>query len=137
MRNYPCWKQIGITRDRYFELLHFCRQYQDWKFKAESLIGIRAIKAGGGQRGKSIGDPVAKAAEERERLMAKITMVEDCARKVGGGVWYAGIMQNVCYGKAYTYIDKTLLPTSNKNAFFKSRRDFFILLDEMKSRIEE
>ena len=52
MRYLPCWKQIGISQDRYQELLHFCRQYPEWKMEANSLIGIRAIKADGLPHGK-------------------------------------------------------------------------------------
>ena len=47
MRYLPCWKQIGISQDRYTELLHFCRQYPEWKAEANSLLGIRAIKMDG------------------------------------------------------------------------------------------
>ena len=30
MRYTPCWKQIGITPERYLELVYFCRQYPEW-----------------------------------------------------------------------------------------------------------
>ena len=74
MRYLPCWKQIGISADRYRELLHFCRQYPEWKTEANSLLGIRAIKMDGLPHGNGVSDPVAMAAEKRERLMSKIEM---------------------------------------------------------------
>ena len=55
MRYTPCWKQIGISQDRYTELLHFCRQYPEWKAEANSLIGIRAIKMDGQPHGTADG----------------------------------------------------------------------------------
>lgn len=130
MRYTPCWKQIGISRDRYMELLHFCRQYRDWKLEADSLLGIRAIKLDGQPHGSSVGDPVASAAQKRERLMRKVDIVDECARTVGGGAWHAAIVQNVCMGKSYMYIDQTIMPTSNKAEFFRHRREFFALLNE-------
>ncbi len=30
MRYTPCWKQIGISQERYLELVYFCRQYPEW-----------------------------------------------------------------------------------------------------------
>ena len=132
MRDLPCWKQIGISQDRYRELLHFCRQYPEWKTEANSLLGIRAIKADGMPHGNGKSDPVAVAAEKRERLIEKIKIVDDCALAVDGGMWYASIIQNVCIGKPYELMDRALMPTSDKNAYFKKRREFFDLLDKRK-----
>ncbi|MBR2854467.1 MAG: hypothetical protein IKE81_09105 [Clostridia bacterium] len=133
MRYLPCWKQIGISPSRYSELLHFCRQYPEWKKEASSLLGIRAVKADGLPHGNGKSDPVAAAAEKREKLLEKIAIVDECAKAVDGGDWYASIIQNVCIAKSYEQMDRALMPTSNKNAFFKKRAEFFKLLDERKA----
>ena len=130
MRYLPCWKQIGISMDRYSELLHFCRQYPEWKTEANSLIGIHAIKADGMPHGSGKSDPVAMAAERREALLKKIGIVDKCARAVGNGEWFATIIQNVCIGRAYSKLDRALMPTSDRNAFFRRRREFFELLNK-------
>ena len=134
MRYIPCWKQIGISKNRYIELLHFCRQYPEWKIEANSLLGLRPLKADGQPRGSGKTDPVAQAAERREKLMAKIAIVDECAKAVGGGEWYAAIIQNVCIGRPYTQIDRALMPTSLRNTFFARRREFFELLDKKTER---
>ena len=133
MRYLPCWEKIGITSSRYRELLHFCRQYPEWKTEANSLLGIRAIKADGMPHGNGKSDPVAAAAERREKLIEKIAIVDECARAIDGGSWYASIIQNVCIGRAYEQMDRALMPTSDKNAYFKKRREFFELLDKRKA----
>ena len=132
MRYVPCWKQIGITQSRYLELLNFCRQYPSWKSEANSLLGVRPVVNDGMPHGNKKVDPVARAVEKRERILSKMALVEECARAVSDGEWYATIMQNVCYGKAYEKLDIELMPTSNKNAYFKQRRLFFELLDQKK-----
>ena len=132
VRYVPCWKKIGISKDRYQELLHFCRQYPEWKTEANSLVGIRAMKMDGQPRGSGKSNPVEIAAEKRERLMIKINIVDECARAVCSGEWYAAIIQNVCIGKSYTQMDRALMPTSDANAFFRRRREFFELLDKRK-----
>ena len=131
MRYLPCWQQIGISKDRYQELLHYCRQYPEWKTEANSLLGIKAIKMDGQPHGNGKSDPVAMAAERRDRLLTKIKLVDDCAREIGGGDWYAAIIQNVCIGRPYEQMDRALKPTSEKHAFFKIRRMFFDLLNKM------
>lgn len=133
MRYLPCWKQIGISQDRYRELLHFCRQYPEWKKEANSLLGIRAIKTDGLPHGSGNSDPVAIAAEKREKLIEKIAIVDSCARAVDDGAWFASIIQNVCIGRSYEQMDRALMPTSDKNAYFKKRREFFELLDKVKT----
>ena len=133
MRYLPCWKMIGISADRYRELLHYCRQYPEWKAEANSLLGIRAIKMDGQPHGSTTSDPVVQAAERRERLMEKIELVDKCAREIGGGEWYAAIIQNVCIGRPYEQMDRALMPTSDRNAFFKKRREFFDVLDKRKA----
>lgn len=130
MRYIPCWKQIGISRERYMELLHFCRQYPEWKSEASALLGVRPLASDGQPKGTGKGDPVSMAAERREALMRKIAIVDECAVAVGNGDWYASIIQNVCMGKPYTVIDATLMPTADRNTFFRNRREFFALLDK-------
>ena len=133
MRYVPCWKQIGISKDRYIELLHFCRQYPEWKSEASTLLGIQALRADGQPKGSGKSDPVALAAERRERLIDKIAIVDECASTVGDGLWYRAIIQNVCIGKPYSMIETALMPTSDRNAYFRARREFFDLLDKRKS----
>ena len=133
LRYLPCWKQIGISQDRYRELLHWCRQYPEWKTEANSLLGIRAIKADGLPHGNGKSDPVAAAAERREKLIEKIAIVDECARAIDGGAWFASLIQNICIGRSYEQMDRALMPTSDKNAYFKKRREFFELLDKRKT----
>ena len=130
MRYLPCWKQIGISADRYRELLHFCRQYPEWKTEANSLLGVRAVKMDGLPHGSGKSDPVAVAAEKRDRLLAKIQIVDECAKTPGNGDWYAAIIQNVCIGRSYEQMDRALMPASDKNAYFRMRREFFELLNK-------
>ena len=132
MRYLPCWEQIGITPSRYRELLHFCRQYPEWKTEAASLLWIRAIKADGQPHGSGKSDPVSMAAEKREKLIEKIAIVDECAKAIDNGDWYASIIQNVCIGRSYEQMDRALMPTSNKNAYFKKRAEFFDLLNKKK-----
>lgn len=132
MRYIPCWQQIGITKERYQELLFFCRQYPYWKKEANRNIGIKAIFNDGMPHGNKKRDPVAVAAENREKVLSNMALVEECARSVSGGEWYTAIMQNVCYGKAFEMIDVESIPASNRKAYFKQRRLFFELLNQKK-----
>ncbi len=102
MRYTPCWKQIGISLDRYLELVHFCRQYPEWI--AEAQPGAEALK--------------------------KIAIVEKCAKSIGNGEWCAAMIDHVCYKKTPSKIDIAFLPNSDRNVFYRQRRLFFELLNQ-------
>jgi len=82
--------------------------------------------------GSGAGNPTASAAERRAGLLAKIQLVDDCAAAVGNGRWYAAIIQNVCLNRPYSMLSITVLPNSNRNAFFSARKAFFLELDKRK-----
>ena len=78
-------------------------------------------------------DPVAVAAERREILLAKVDTIEQAAKAVEGGKWKVALIQNCCMGRALSAIDQTIMPTSNRNAYYNARRLFFIALNELKN----
>lgn len=131
MRYTPVAEQIGISKARYLELLHFCRQYDDWRREANSLLGISAIRMDGLPHGTGKSDPVARAAERRERLLAKMAIVEGCAKSPGSGEWCKALIDNVCRKVPYKDLKKEQLPTSDANTFYRRRREFFDMLNKV------
>lgn len=130
----------GIDKWAYDELRAFCRQYPDKKRKADALIGIQSHDRTEqatyrGQTvgvcmsgGNGVGDPTALSAERRERYLADVAIIEDAARETAGGAWYRALVKNACYGIPYECINRAIMPTSNRNAFFAARREFFYRL---------
>lgn len=134
MRNYiPHYARYGLSAARYQELRAYCLQYPLWQAEAKSLLGVGAQRYSSMPHGSGVGDPVARAAERREVLTTKIQLVERLARAVEDGRWYTAIIQNVCMGRSLSVIDQTILPTANRNAYYRARRAFFLALDEIKS----
>lgn len=134
MRTYkPAYEKYGISRERYNELRAFCRQYPEWKSEASSLLGVGAQQYSDMPHGTDVSDPVARAAMKRMHLAEKIEMVERVAHSVGEGRWYAALIQHCCMGKSLDCIDPVLIPTSNRNAFYAIRREFFIALHLIKN----
>lgn len=136
MRNYqPDYTDFGISRERYRELLAFCRQYSEWKAEAGSLLGVGAQRYSSMPRGNEVSDPTYRAAVRREHLLDKIALVESVAGEIDGGRWRAALIQNICMGRALRFIDPVIMPTSRRNDFYHQRRLFFIVLDRRLSEI--
>ena len=135
MRHYiPSWEAIGIKKERYLELLYFCRQYPTWLVEAQSLLGTHGQQIDSMPHGSGVGDPVAAAAERRLAIMEKIDLVNRCAMAVEDGKWYNVLIRNVCAGTRYSDLDPIMMPTSRRNDFFRARKAFFALLNEEKDR---
>lgn len=129
----PHYQRYGLSAQRYNELRAFCLQYPLWKAEAESLLGVGGQKLNGMPHGSGVGDPVARAAERREKLIEKISLVESVARSVDDGRWYTALIQNCCLGRGLLMIDPAILPTSNRNAYYVARRTFYLALNELKN----
>ena len=130
MRRYrPDYQSIGISKYRFDELLAYCRQYPEKKAEAETLLGVSSPSLSGMPHGSGTGDPVARAAEKRERLLHDCEVIEKCAGMVDGGKYAVAIIQNACYGKGYEFI-KEYLPTFHRESFFTERRKFYFLLNK-------
>ncbi len=121
-------KQLGKWELR--ELEGFCRQY-DMKRKqaADILLQVRSgTPHGSGGRGTPQESEVERKVWQRERLLRDIRQIEECARGIEGGRWYKALIQNICRGIGYTYLDKVDLPTSCRNSYFQARKAFFLRL---------
>ena len=122
-----------ISRFAYAELRAFCRQYGEKRAKAAALAGISSPPMTGVSHGTAIGDPVTRAVERREALLRDCAMIERAAELAGGGGFYHALILNCCHGIGYHYMDPTILPTANRNAFFRARREFYWLLHQIRN----
>lgn len=140
MRRYrPDYESCGISKYRFDELLAFCRQYPEKKAEAQTLLCVSSPKMSGMPHGSGTSDPVARAAERRERLLHDCAIIERCASVVNSSEYEVAIIQNACYGKGYEFI-KEYLPTWHRQSFFTARRKFYFLLNkylELQDKFEE
>lgn len=132
MRHYqPDYSDVGISRERYRELLNFCRQFGQWIHEKNSITGLMSQSYASGTHipGK-VSDTVLQAVIRRDALDVKIKLIQNTATQIDHGQWYAALIQNVCYGVSVYCLRPEILPTSNRNEFFKAKKAFFVLLDQ-------
>lgn len=80
------------SADLYLRALAFAKGYRDKLEKAESLIQ-QAPELDGQPRGTGTSDPVAAAAERREKVTAEIKIIEDALKKIPEE-YRAGVLMN-------------------------------------------
>lgn len=137
--NMSMW---GLSKHAYMEMKYFCLQYPEKKAEAKALLGVRSsshiteYRDEHGQmagtvlpRGNATSNPVEDTMMKRLRLLEDCDLIDRVAGETDGGAWKEALILNCCYGKGYNYIDPAILPTSNRNAFFQARREFFFRLN--------
>lgn len=92
-----------VDPDEYMQAKHFCWQYNRYKREYEELANTyNGISTDGMPHGNGISNPVANAAERREKLSGKITIIESVAHHVGDDLYpylLAGITEKDRHGR--------------------------------------
>ena len=120
------WEEYGISKNRYRELLYFCRQYSEKKRRVR--YGLNAIVNDGLPRGSSVGNPTESAAIDNALLQKDVEIIEKAAEQTSK-VLKPYIIKNVCDEIPYEYMES--IPVC-RNDFYGFRRLFFSILDKMK-----
>lgn len=115
------------------ELIHFCRQYDDWKKEIRRLRREETTHAVDykRQRDSGTGNPTEKAAIKIERISRRVDMVEETAKETDAMLARYIIMSVTKRVTFQTLRTKHNIPCS-KNTFTKLRHEFFWRLDKKK-----
>ena len=124
--------EFGITRNRYSELLYFCRQYEDWKlFLINENDTVKSLNITDMPICHNNTDQTCNLAVKRAEYQENIDLIEECAKKASDEFWKYLIF-NICYAENIEYlIDIRRMPVC-KNVFYDYRRVFFAILDKNK-----
>ena len=98
-----------LDKHRYYELKHFCLQYNEWK-KAYTMLGDTILHSTDFERIELI----EKTAYDTDEYLAKY------------------ILQAVTEGYTYTYFKSTLDIPCGKDMYYDRYRKFFWLLDKVR-----
>lgn len=121
-----------IDKHRYYELKHFCLQYNEWK-KAYALCNESIIFTSNLDKipsGTSPSDLTAKYAIKRASYGKRIKLIEEVAKKADDYL-YPYILKAVTEGLSYTYLKTRLeIPCSRDTYYNRYRRFFWLLCQE-------
>lgn len=120
-----------IDKHRYYELKHFCLQYNEWK-KAYTSCCESIIFASRYEEMPSTGMPsdlTAKYAMKRAQYGERIKMVDMLAREADEFL-YPYILKAVTEGLSYTYLKARLDIPCGRDMYYDRYRKFFWLLSE-------
>lgn len=118
-----------IDKHRHYELKHFCLQYPTWKRTYAELDepSVTTSSLSRTPGGNSPGDPTARRAMNRARLIHRIEMIERIARDADDCLGDY-ILKAVTEGLSYTYLKSRLDIPCGKDMYYDRYRRFFWLL---------
>lgn len=122
-----------IDKHRYYELKHFCLQYNEWK-KAYASCCEAVIFASKFDRMPSSnmpGDITAKYAIRRAQYAERIKMIEKAAKDADEFL-YPYLLKAVTEGLSYTYLKAKLDIPCGRDMYYDRYRKFFWLLSELR-----
>lgn len=123
-----------IDKHRYYELKHFCLQYNEWK-KAYASCCETIVFASRFEQVPASNMPsdlTAKYATLRAQYAEKITIIENTAKEADDFL-YPYILKAVTEGLSYTYLKTKLDIPCGRDMYYDRYRKFFWLLSETRN----
>lgn len=122
-----------IDKHRYYELKHFCLQYNEWK-KAYASCNESIIFASTLERQSSSNIPsdlTAKYAMKKVQYGERIKLIEQAAKEADDFLC-TYILRAVTEGLSYTYLKSKLDIPCGRDMYYDRYRKFFWLLSELR-----
>lgn len=123
-----------IDKHRYYELKHFCLQYNEWKkayAKCEDAILFAARLDSISSDNNIPSDITAKYAMQKLYYSERINLIEKAAMEADEFL-YPYILKAVTEGLSYTYLKSKLDIPCGKDMYYDRYRRFFWLLSELR-----
>lgn len=123
-----------IDKHRYYELKHFCLQYNEWK-KAYASCNDSLIFASNLEQMPSSNIPsdlTAKYAIRKAYYGERINLIEQIAMEADDFL-YPYILKAVTEGLSYTYLKARLDIPCGRDMYYDRYRKFFWLLSESRN----
>ena len=121
-------KKYWISKERYYELKHFCMQYPEWKRLYSDLSSAdypgSILSA---TYSKHLADRTSERAVILVSLRKKMSLIEDCACK-SDPILCEYILKAVTENRPYVYFETVMHIPCGKDMFYDRYRKFFWLL---------
>lgn len=124
-------KRYGISKHRFYELLHYCLQYNEWKDELKYTTDtVKSVQITDMPHGSGVGDPTNHLATRRAMLSAKCEVVENTAKEADSSLWQYILKDVTEENISYTYLKQIMSIPCGKNYYYDKRRKFFYLLSK-------
>lgn len=118
-----------IDKHRYYELMHFCLQYQIWRKAYYSLDGYSKALDSEPVAGGDLGNPTARCAEARYSFYKRMSIIEEAASETDVSL-KDYILKGVTEGLSYDILKARYNIPCCKDVYYDLYRKFFWILSK-------
>ena len=122
-----------ISKHRFYELKHYCLQYNEWKRLKRDLEDGLLSASKGTRIDLEWVDPTGNIAVKINNLSLKMKEIEDAVDKTDRGL-SKYLFIAVTEGVSYTYLKTVLNMPCSKEYFYKQYRRFWWILSNSRTR---
>lgn len=118
-----------VSKERYYELKHFCLQYREWLTELEEtgyLLEIETKEV----HSTDIAKPVEIIVERRGRLINRINILNEAVKELNDPIG-CFIFDSVTTGRAFPYYEANEL-VFGRDYWYDRYRKFFYILDRIR-----
>lgn len=119
-----------ISKHRFYEIYHFCLQYNEWKDEYQSLDGLRAVDYNGMPSGVGNANPTAVLAERRAELRSKMELIEQTALEADGEICQYILKAVTNEGITCAYLKQVMGMPCERDMYYDRRRKFYWLMSQ-------
>lgn len=121
-----------IPKHRFYELYHYCLQYNDWMNEYNSIGQLSAVN-NDGQFGSGPGDPTFAKAERRLELRKKIDEIREAAAAADWDLAKYILLAVTKEGASYQYLHNVKGMPCSRKMFYDRRRKFYWIMDKKRN----
>lgn len=119
-----------ISKEKYYELYHFCHQYKEWKKESKRLSSLAAKDLSGiNISGNSLSRITEEEAIHLSEIKEKMKLVEETAKETDEFLG-SYIFLVVTGAASFDFIKNYMKVPVGRNEFYENYRKFFWLLSK-------
>lgn len=122
-------RKYYVSKERYYELKHFCLQYQEWVDELEEL-GYLPAPSNNEVKSTDVSKPVEDLALRRSKLMNRIETLMKAVEELNDPIG-CFIFDSVTTGRAFPYYESREL-VFGRDYWYDRYRKFFYILDKIR-----
>lgn len=121
-----------ISKHRYYEIVHHCMQYKEWKdeYKVLSEQTISGVNYDGMPHGASVGNPVQNQGMRMVMLRDKMELIEKTAYEADPILGKYILLAATNEGVSFNYLKMVLDIPCEKDMYYDRRRKFYWLMSQ-------
>ena len=117
-----------MSKHEFYSAYHYALQYNEWKDRYDSIVGLKAVVNDGQPHGTAPGNPTENQAMQLEDILGKIKLVEGIVNEAAPDIarWLLKAVTNE--GVSFNYLASVMNIPCGKKYYYNARRKFYYLL---------